>query len=347
MGRQSHIPISQTLTKAANHCSGRKHCHARGITVWLTGLSGAGKTTIANALRVELLARGFRVELLDGDMVRNNLCRDLDYSKHGRNENVRRIGFVANLLARNGTIVLVSAISPYRDVREEVRATIHDYMEVYVNAPLHVCEQRDPKGLYKKARAGEIACFTGISDPYEEPLAPDIRCETDRESLKSCTDKILMAVLAYLQSGAMTRENFIQSNSSSKQNEVNDSPMQPPDRQLTIAVDFDGVVADYHGWKGCDVLGVPRSDVRHALNILHEEGWKIIIHTTRAQEHIIGYLRDNCIPYDEINCNSGYANKGAKPVATVYWDDRALRYSGDALSDLESIRQFRTWSGRR
>src|SRR6202000_1693327 len=140
------------------------------------------------------------------------------------------------------------------------------------------------------ARAGEIACFTGISDPYEEPLTPDVMCETGRESLNSCTDKILMAVLAHLQSGATTRGDFRQSTSASRQNEINDSPMQSPDRQLTIAVDFDGVVADYDGWKGCDVFGVPRSDVRHVLNILHEEGWKIVIHTTRAQEHIIVYL---------------------------------------------------------
>jgi hypothetical protein len=119
------------------------------------------------------------------------------------------------------------------------------------------------------------------------------------------------------------------------------------DRQLTIAVDFDGVLAEYDGWKGHEVLGAPRSDVIHALRILREEGWKIIIHTTRAEEHIIGYLRNNCIPYDEINHNSSYTNCGSKPVATVYWDDRALRYSGNAMNDLESIRQFRTWAGRR
>jgi adenylylsulfate kinase len=188
----------QTSAKPTNGLHEQLGRDARGLTVWLTGLSGAGKTTIANALCAELLNRGFRVELLDGDVVRKNLCSDLSYSKEDRNENIRRIGFVAELLTRNGTIVLVSTISPYRQIREEVRAKIRDYLEVYVNTPLQVCERRDPKGLYKKARAGEITHFTGIDDPYEAPLAPEIECNTDGESLVVCTHKIMAAVLAYL-----------------------------------------------------------------------------------------------------------------------------------------------------
>lgn len=117
-------------------------------------------------------------------------------------------------------------------------------------------------------------------------------------------------------------------------------------RQPTIAVDFDGVLADYNGWKGAVVLGAPRGDVVQVLRILREEGWKIVIHTTRAEEHIRDYLHQHQIPYDEINKNSAYRNSGSKPVATVYWDDRALRYTGNAFDDLQHIRSFRTWSGR-
>jgi hypothetical protein len=119
------------------------------------------------------------------------------------------------------------------------------------------------------------------------------------------------------------------------------------ERQQTIAVDFDGVLAEYDGWKGAETLGAPRGDVVNALRILRLEGWKIVVHTTRSEEQIAPYLRRYAIPYDEINRNSAYQNSGNKPVATVYWDDRALRYSGDAMADLNSIRNFRTWSGRR
>jgi bifunctional enzyme CysN/CysC len=170
----------------------------KGLTVWFTGLSGAGKSTICRSVETELLARGFRVEVLDGDALRKQLNSDLGFSKEDRDENIRRIGFVARLLSRNGVVVLVAAISPYRAIREEVRGSIGDFIEVHVNAPLGVCESRDPKGLYKKARAGEIRRFTGIDDPYEPPLAPEVRCDTDRESLKECAGKVVAAVVASL-----------------------------------------------------------------------------------------------------------------------------------------------------
>jgi len=125
---------------------------------------------------------------------------DLGFTRKDRDENVRRIGFLAELLARNGAIVLVSAISPYRSTREEVRSRIRDFVEVYVNAPLEVCEQRDPKGLYKRARRGEIAGFTGIDDPYEPPLRPEVECLTDRESLRACTEKIIRSAFLLLHS---------------------------------------------------------------------------------------------------------------------------------------------------
>ena len=138
--------------------------------MWFTGLSGAGKTTICRAVATELLAHGLQVEVIDGDVIRNYLCKDLGFSKADRDENIRRIGFVSQLLTRNGAIVLVSAISPYRRARDAVRHSIGDFMEVYVNTPLSVCEVRDPKLLYRKARAGKITGFTGIDDPYEAPL---------------------------------------------------------------------------------------------------------------------------------------------------------------------------------
>ncbi len=170
----------------------------RGLTVWFTGLSGAGKTTICRQVATELLAHGLQVEVIDGDVIRNYLCKDLGFSKQDRDENIRRIAFVSRLLTRNGAIVLVSAISPYRAAREAARESIGDFMEVYVNTPLSVCEVRDPKELYKKARAGKIKGFTGIDDPYEPPLAPQIVCNTNEESTRESSSKVVSGVLDYL-----------------------------------------------------------------------------------------------------------------------------------------------------
>jgi adenylyl-sulfate kinase len=172
--------------------------HNKGLTVWLTGLSGSGKTTISSTVHTELLARGIRTETLDGDALRRHLNSDLGFSKKDRDENVRRIGYVANLLTRQGVVVLVAAISPYRAVRDEVRSIIRNFKEVHVNAPLDVCETRDPKGLYRRAREGEIRGFTGIDDLYEAPLAPDLRCDTHLESVRTCADKVVGLVLEFL-----------------------------------------------------------------------------------------------------------------------------------------------------
>ena len=163
-----------------------------GVTVWFTGLSGAGKTTIRMEVEQVLRNQGCKVEVLDGDIVRQNLTKGLGFSKDDRDENIRRIGFVSHLLTRNGVVVLVSAISPYQVMRDEVRGKIGDFVEVYVNAPLNVCEQRDVKGLYKKARAGEIKQFTGIDDPYEPPLHPEVECKTDRETPQESAAKVLL-----------------------------------------------------------------------------------------------------------------------------------------------------------
>lgn len=166
----------------------------KGVTVWFTGLSGAGKTTISQVVAKKLKDAGCKLEVLDGDIVRTNLTKGLGFSKEDRDENIRRIGFVSNLLTRNGVIVIVSAISPYRDIRDEVRGKIGDFVEVFVNAPLATCEERDVKGLYKKARAGEIKQFTGISDPYEDPLKPEIECRTDLEELDESVNKVLQGL---------------------------------------------------------------------------------------------------------------------------------------------------------
>ncbi|HEY1948709.1 MAG TPA: adenylyl-sulfate kinase [Bryobacteraceae bacterium] len=169
-----------------------------GFTVWMTGLSSSGKTTLAKAVAEVTASRNYRTESLDGDEMRQYLCRDLGFSKEGRDENIRRIGFVAELLTRNGIVVMVSAISPYRAAREEARKRIGRFIEVYVCAPIEICEQRDTHGIYKRARAGQLFNVAGIDQPYEAPLAPDVRCYTDRETLVESRDKILLAMEPWL-----------------------------------------------------------------------------------------------------------------------------------------------------
>ncbi|MBW4641516.1 MAG: adenylyl-sulfate kinase [Goleter apudmare HA4340-LM2] len=163
----------------------------QGAILWLTGLSGAGKTTIACAVAQELQKQNYPVELLDGDIVRTHLSQGLGFSKQDRDINVRRIGFVANLLSRNGIIAIAAAISPYREIREELKQTTTNFIEIYVDAPLAVCESRDVKGLYAKAKAGQIQHFTGISDPYEAPINPEIICQTDRFTVEQCVNQVL------------------------------------------------------------------------------------------------------------------------------------------------------------
>jgi adenylylsulfate kinase len=163
----------------------------RGFTLWFTGLSGSGKTTISEIVERELRNRERPVEVLDGDIVRTNLSKGLSFSRDDRNINVLRIGFVANLLTRNGVGVVVSAISPYKEARDQVRRRIVDFVEVFVDAPLEVCADRDVKGLYKKAFSGEIEQFTGVSDPYEPPNAPDLVLKTDEETPEESAQKVI------------------------------------------------------------------------------------------------------------------------------------------------------------
>jgi adenylylsulfate kinase len=169
------------------------------LVIWFTGLSASGKTTLSTAVCEQLRATGLRVEHLDGDLVRRELTRDLGFSKEDRYENVRRISCAAEILARQGAIVLVSAISPYRESRDRARAGIGvGFIEVYVNAPIEVCEQRDPKGLYKRAHAGLIQHFTGVDDPYEPPSRPDLECLTAVETVDQSVRKVLDYIEARL-----------------------------------------------------------------------------------------------------------------------------------------------------
>ncbi len=162
----------------------------KGFTLWFTGLSGAGKSTVANLIGERLKKGGAKVETLDGDVVRTNLSKGLGFSKKDRDENIRRIGFVCNLLSRNGVIAIAAAISPYAAIRKEVRAAAEIFVEVHVACPLNTLIERDPKGLYKKALAGEIANFTGVSDPYEAPENPEVRFDSSKCSAEEAADKV-------------------------------------------------------------------------------------------------------------------------------------------------------------
>jgi adenylyl-sulfate kinase len=177
--------------------------HDRGFVLWLTGLSGAGKSTLAAKLAPALAERGHRVELLDGDELRTNLCQGLGFSRADRDTNIARIGYVAGKLAKHGVAVLVAAISPYRQARDQVRGQVEDFIEVHVAAPVATCAERDPKGLYAKALAGEIKHFTGVSDPYEPPTNPELVLHTEAESV----DDSVHQVLTWLEANHLTTTN--------------------------------------------------------------------------------------------------------------------------------------------
>jgi adenylyl-sulfate kinase len=169
---------------------------SKGFTLWFTGLSGAGKSTLSLPVAERLKELGHRVEILDGDVVRTNLSKGLSFSKEDRDINIRRIGFVSNLLSRNGVVAITAAISPYRDIRDEVRKMITNdgagFVEVFVKCPIEVLAERDVKGLYKKALAGEIKNFTGVSDPYEEPLNPEVVIDSSAETVDASVGKIVV-----------------------------------------------------------------------------------------------------------------------------------------------------------
>ena len=173
----------------------------KGVTLWFTGLPCSGKSAVADRVAERLKDRGYRVERLDGDIVRQSLTRGLGFSREDREENIRRVTFVAKLLTRNDVFVLTSFISPYRDVRAHARQEIGRFLEIYTKCSLDECMRRDVKGMYKKAMEGKVKEFTGVSDPYEEPLDPEILLETDKETLEESTAKVLakMGELGYLE----------------------------------------------------------------------------------------------------------------------------------------------------
>ena len=174
---------------------------SRGFTIWFTGLSGSGKSTVTAILERELRGRGLRVEVLDGDVVRTHLTKGLGFNREDRDENIRRVGWVCALLSRNDVVAIAAVISPYRAVRDEVRGMIGRFVEVYMEAPVEVLAERDPKGLYRRAMAGEIANFTGVSDPYEPPLRPEVTCHSDgRETPEESAAKVTarLTELGYL-----------------------------------------------------------------------------------------------------------------------------------------------------
>jgi adenylylsulfate kinase len=174
---------------------------SKGFTVWFTGLPCSGKTTVADGVADTLRGMGYSVERLDGDIVRKSLTSDLGFSKEDRDENIKRVTFVAKLLTRNGVAVLATFVSPYRERRRKTREEIVNFVEIYTRCPVEVCIERDTKGLYEKALAGEITDFTGVNDPYEEPETPELTLDTDKESIEECVHKVLdkLEEIGYIQ----------------------------------------------------------------------------------------------------------------------------------------------------
>ena len=168
----------------------------KGFTLWFTGLSGSGKSTVANIIEKRLRDAGGKVEVLDGDVVRTNLSKGLGFSKEDRDTNIRRIGFVCNMLSRNGVVAISAAISPYKDVRDEIRAQAENFVEVYTECDLDTLVARDVKGLYKKALAGEIKNFTGVSDPYEAPENPEVTINSASESPEESAEKVWSSLIS-------------------------------------------------------------------------------------------------------------------------------------------------------
>lgn len=165
--------------------------NGKGFVLWFTGLSAAGKSSVADAVYEKLNHGKIRIERLDGDVMRKNLTRDLGFSKKDRDENIRRVGFVANTLSKNGVAVVAAFIAPYEEQRNKLKKDVHNFIEIFVDAPLEVCITRDPKGMYKKAQRGEIKMFTGISDVYEKPINPDVHIKTNEMEVGECRDEVV------------------------------------------------------------------------------------------------------------------------------------------------------------
>lgn len=285
--------------------------------IWLTGLSGSGKSTIANELSLRLQKLGKLSYTLDGDNIRMGLNKDLGFSEEDRKENIRRIAEVAKLLSDSGVIVITSFISPFIEERNKAKEIIgeENFIEVYISTPLDICEWRDPKGLYKKARKGEIPFFTGIDSPYEAPINPDITIQTDKYSPLQCSEQIE----AYLR-----MNDFIESTK-----EVDNL-----DKRKTIAIDFDGVIHKYSkGFMGLDnAYDPPLEGTEESIKKLYDEGYTLKILSSRPKEIIYNWLEK----YNLSKYITEVSNH--KFPATVYIDDRGLLFENweKCLMDLET-----------
>lgn len=273
--------------------------------IWLTGLSGSGKSTIANLLETKLFDLGCKTYILDGDNVRLGLNKDLGFSPNDRKENIRRIGEVANLFADSGMIALAAFISPYRADRQAARDSCsHQFIEVYVDCDIDECERRDPKGLYKRARAGEIRGFTGIDAPYEKPMSPDITISTNKFSEEDCANKII----AELVKKSIIRPGL--------------GEVSTLDKSKTIAVDFDGVIHAYSkGFSGLeDAYDPPHCGAEAALIKLKDAGFKLIVISSRPAYVIRAWLDKNGFSayFDDVT--------NVKRPASFYIDDHAIEF---------------------
>lgn len=274
--------------------------------IWLTGLSGSGKSTIANELAIKLQEKGKLAYILDGDNIRMGLNKDLGFSDDDRKENIRRIAEVAKLLSDAGMIVITAFISPFREERERAKDIIgrDNFLEVYVKADLEVCEERDPKGLYKKARAGEIKQFTGIDSPYEEPINDFKVVNSSEWSIEECTN-VLMRELVDL--------DIIKTNIKEVDN---------LDKRNTIAIDFDGVIHKYSkGFQGLEnTYDPPMEGTEEAIKKLYEDGYTLKILSSRPKEIIYPWLKK----YGLSEYITEVSNH--KFPATVYIDDRGMLF---------------------
>ncbi len=274
--------------------------------LWLTGLSGSGKSTIANELESRLFTSNIRTHVLDGDNVRMGLNKDLGFSDEGRKENIRRISEVANLFSDSGTLTITAFISPFEEDRNSAREIIGEdnFIEIFIDTDLEICEERDPKGLYKKARAGEITNFTGIDSPYESPTNPSLCIDAGNNTVENCVNTII---------DYLTENKFI----GSSLKEVSNL-----DKRKTVSIDFDGVIHKYSkGFQGLDnAYDPPMDDAIESMERLVEEGFIIKILSSRPKEVIYPWLEK----YGISHLVSEVSNH--KFPATIYIDDRGYHF---------------------